>query len=837
MCEARAHDVEDPVRRSTTPTTDQATSPMTQTRTRTAGAVLLALLCTLVLAPTAAQAQASLTAEELGVDVAVGYGGHAVRSRWVPVSVTLAPTRLFAGDIGIVAQTNTGRVVESREVEVAAGSTKVYRFLVPPTQDLSVQLAETGEDEGLTVRPRLEFSDTFLVGVLGDELPRGLPPLTSYPLDQRGTFVPVPLGFLERSSRALDPLSALVVTPTDLASLDDATRARITTAVASGTDLLVPAAADGDLDLGLPWTAAESATTAQVSGPEGAPQAARLLEPGPTAWGLTPADLGWGDDTRPVVTATNAGRGRLLVSGIGLGEGVAGSSGAFWSRVLQPNRPVASNVQGDGLDRIAETAGEGLRSDSVDLPGMPLMIGFLLAYLLLVGPVNGVVLARLGRRELAWVTIPALTVVFAAGAFVAAAGTESASGLSGRAAYWIDGQGAQIQTAAVRAPRVGDHDVRFPGGDWDLAPVTWSPAPAVVDRSDGDTVLRMRLEALQVGTVAALRDVDAAPPLGIDVDPVPGGARVTVTNRSTTAIDDVQVRAGTVVQRVGALAAGETRTVDLTRDTLPVVQNWGDAFAGLRGPDGRVVAPASLEALLRWSVVDGNPGIVWATGTVDGDLGLGVPEADGAPTDDQGSFLAVGVTAGSPGSDTLPWEVDRQLLTVGFGEGWRPGPLAIEGRVEAVLRFRLPNEGPGGALVPSLDRGQLRGAFDGGIREMPPMLEVEPPPCPDGAVSCSWDGQTFEACFPDGSCEASVQAQPVPPVPEPEILPDVGGAVGLEVWDHALDRWVGVDEAFAGTGGGSSLLGPLGQVFVRATGELQPFDFSGRGIAVMRGEA
>lgn len=779
--------------------------------------VVLALLC---LAPTAALAQTSgstggLSAEDLGLEVAVGYGGRVIGGRWTPVEVTMSPTRLFAGDVGVVVETNTGRMVENREVEVAAGSTKVFRFLVPPAHSLRVQVAATGEDDGLHVQPRIQRSDTFLVGVLGDDVPADARPIVSRPLDQRGTLVGVHPSFLERSSRALDPLSALVVTPEDLAGLDERTSSRLEAAIAAGIDLVVVPTVDGALDLGLPWVSATAATTVQVRRDD-ARQAARVLEPGPLAWTLSPADLGWSDDTRPVATAVNAGKGRVIVAGLPLGEGPLGGDDAYWGRLLQANTPVGNvNSGNEPFDRIGQTAGEGLRSDDVSLPAMPVIALSLVLYLLLVGPVNGFVLARIGRRELAWATIPALTVVFTAGAFVASAGAESSVGLSGRAAYWIDGHGTQLHTAALRAPRPGDHELVFAGEDWDVAPATWSQAPAVVERRGGDTVMSMSLEALQVGTATAHRDLDTAPPLSLDLDPTTAGAKVTVTNTSSAVIDDLRVRAGTLVVRHGSLAAGDSAVLELDRDTLPVVRDWHDNFAGLRDAQGTVSAPRSLEALLRWAAVDGNPGIVWATGTVDGDVGLGAPRADGSRTDDQGSFVAVGITAGVPGTETLPWEVDRRLLTTGFGDAWRPGPLAVEGRIEAVLRYRLPNEGAVGTLVSTLDRGQLDGMFQdaGGFRE-PPVEQCRTVEERDEAGNLV---STFEECTIDAI----------------EIRPGIDGG-GLEVYDHAAREWSTVDEAFVDGIGRPSLVSALGEVYVRAVGELHPFDFSGRGIGATR---
>lgn len=51
-------------------------------------------------------------------------------------------------------------------------------------------------------------------------------------------------------------------------------------------------------------------------------------------------------------------------------------------------------------------------------PSVLQILGFLLAYTLLIGPANYLVLRRLDRRELAWLTIPAIVVVFTACAYV-----------------------------------------------------------------------------------------------------------------------------------------------------------------------------------------------------------------------------------------------------------------------------------------------------------------------------------------------------------------------------------------------------------------------------------
>src|SRR5205085_852445 len=68
---------------------------------------------------------------------------------------------------------------------------------------------------------------------------------------------------------------------------------------------------------------------------------------------------------------------------------------------------------------VFTTSGGGLFDLPVlDLPE-PLGIAiFLLVYILLIGPVNFIVLRRMRRAELAWITIPALVLIFSVGAYL-----------------------------------------------------------------------------------------------------------------------------------------------------------------------------------------------------------------------------------------------------------------------------------------------------------------------------------------------------------------------------------------------------------------------------------
>lgn len=99
----------------------------------------------------------------------------------------------------------------------------------------------------------------------------------------------------------------------------------------------------------------------------------------------------------------------------------------FWENVLEQARPgdLGDWEKGMGLppywrkgsgqmEQLSDTA-QYLPGDA--LPPSSTLILIFLAYLIVVGPINHLVLARFDRRELTWVTIPVLVLLFAGGTY------------------------------------------------------------------------------------------------------------------------------------------------------------------------------------------------------------------------------------------------------------------------------------------------------------------------------------------------------------------------------------------------------------------------------------
>ncbi len=89
----------------------------------------------------------------------------------------------------------------------------------------------------------------------------------------------------------------------------------------------------------------------------------------------------------------------------------------------------------------------GVTSILTNIPGVTIpslkIVGLLaLLYILVVGPVNYLVLKRLGRRELSWLTLPTLTIVFAVGIYV----------------FALRDKGTDIITSSVNIVRLDSRD-------------------------------------------------------------------------------------------------------------------------------------------------------------------------------------------------------------------------------------------------------------------------------------------------------------------------------------------------------------------------------------------
>lgn len=787
----------------------------------------------------AAQDDASTRAEALGLEVIAGFDGHTVRSTWTPVTVVMEPDRPVRAELVVASPYDLGTTLQPREVEVAAGVRKSFPFLVPGDADrLQVQVTLLGEDgEPLVVRPRLARTSGILVGLVGGLDPADGPSFTLDRLDEPATYVAVDDAVLDLGGRALESLDAIAVRQGDLVDLDDAQRTGIAEAVTHGLQLVVTEVTS--TELGMPW---QPFTAIEDTG----------LVRAPGAWAASLRDLqppdveARGGPTPTSVAAMQAGRGRIAVTTFGFQDpGVGG----VWAELLQPTAAVRGAIGDYASPAFAANATELFRTSTGQPPSLVWLAIFLVAFLVVAGPLTGVVLRRRGRPELAWVVVPVVTAVFVAGAFVGASGTRPAVGVSGRAAMWLDGVGSTVAMSALRAPTAGDHTITLPGQDWQVvAGGNLHRARVQADEATDTVATTFSLSSQALGGVTAWRTIDSAPPLAVEVAIVDGQARVEVTNTSEVVLRSVRLQiGGTASNLAGQLDPGQTHTeaIDLPARPQATQNTFFNWFDRRQGRDTALAMQAGIAA----QMMERGVGIAWVSAAADDPFDLGLPTIDERAPIDAGTFIAVGVTPTPTDDATSGFEVQGTAFVNFNNEFWTDGIGLVGGFGQLPIRFRLPHEGTATALTFDV---QEANPFGG--REMFPLVpgdcvdierrdgntdqvietvtvcdgpvEANDLLCPDDADFCFvsefGDG---EVCFPDGGCEVF---RPVPRVDDDPTVP-----TGLEAWDRVAREWVVVEpDSTTAPGEIERWMSPLGEVWVRPSGDIFQFDLFAQSVQV-----
>ncbi len=220
-------------------------------------------------------------------------------------------------------------------------------------------------------------------------------------------------------------------------------------------------------------------------------------------------------------------------------------------------------------------AREGLANiPSLTLPSTLQMVAFLLVYTAIVGPINYFFLRRLQRRELAWLTIPIIILLFGGLAYFTGFQLRGGNVVLNRLSLVYGAAGADSARArtllGLFSPNRATYDVSFPEGALvrtlagDVRGVPSSTASATIEQSGG-TILR----DVQVD-VAGLRafrvESDIHPP-AVESDftiDTAGAPRLEgeVTNRAGFVLQSAGLWIGDTIVELGDLAPGQTVSVN-----------------------------------------------------------------------------------------------------------------------------------------------------------------------------------------------------------------------------------------------------------------------------------
>ena len=509
-------------------------------------------------------------------------GGRYEIGGWLAVAVTLvnpgAPT-----DGYLSAETESG--VVRRYVEMPAGARKVVTLYVEPEafqREVRVSYAEPNGTVNADTEVRVLEQSADQVAIVGDTTGALRPQLLGTEQSTRPEPISLPIFEIPERPEPLDGLAAIVWAG-DSAALSDAQRGSIERWVADGGQLVViggpdwqaRTAAFGDL-LPLDGLVANDDTEQEALGPWTGATEAPLATATTSTGSLR-------DEARAIVTADDGtilaslrpfGAGQVVLFGSDLATDAFRAwegSPRLWERLLPSNAALEGFFGGGfppGEELLSSMTGALGSLPTLQVPPAELLLAVIVGYILLIGPVSYVVLRRVDRRELAWVTAPILILLFSACSY--------GIGRSLKGSDVVVNQVSVVRTsptgaalaetyAGIFSPDRTTYDLTV---DADALMGALNPAPfdgRQVGSRVGDVVVEQgqpaHLRDLAIGAfgfagVVASGLVDVEPALSVTWASSGGDMIGTVTNSSDTTLSDVAYISSSGGERIGDIAPG-----------------------------------------------------------------------------------------------------------------------------------------------------------------------------------------------------------------------------------------------------------------------------------------
>jgi len=543
----------------------------------------------------AAASTVEAATDPVSITVNVGYSGFVKLEQWMPVAIDLTnagPDLDGTLEVNTTASANgppIGPAIYTTHVSLASGATKHLKTYViedlAPTS-VSVRLVVNGQVVATGGRAGGSAA-TPLIGVLSDQ-PTALDSFAAvHPGTVSATVVHLSLEDLGDSALLLRAFDLLAIDDFATDTLTAAQRGAITDYVQNGGALVLGTGASWRKTLAgvsstlLPMTIDGTATLDSVAALGQLSRvevASGALNAGANAW--------LAEGGKPLLAERFVGGGMVTLATFDWNqEPVAGWSGA---NVLLRQILVRTLFSPGSAQTSAFNSGFGanggsisLRSTSLsqvlgNLPGLDLpsllLIGLLVvAYVLLVGPVNYLALRALHRRALAWVTLPLIAILASVGAFGAGLFTKGQSVQTNQVsivhlqAGW-DRAYAESYTG-VLAPTRGDYQVNVAGARPWIGPISsngYGRSSGVIRvNADNNSILMPGMTAFVLRGFATEGVVDA-PQLVATAKLVNGKLTGTIQNNSNLRFTDLVVLAGDGYQVISGLAPGAGATFGVT---------------------------------------------------------------------------------------------------------------------------------------------------------------------------------------------------------------------------------------------------------------------------------
>ncbi len=449
-----------------------------------------ALLLTLVLvflSGIPALAQSTEPAGPISLEASAGLANYVDGRSPVDLAVTISADVLFAGHLEVRHSASLILV----PVEVPAGGEKTYQLVIPPpvgSASARIRLFATGSDQVVVSRSlQLRIAEEqALVAVVGPaEVVAAIDAAIVSITEADVIASPVTL---ERLAIGINPARYLVLSPA----------------------VEVPPAA-------LSWLRAGGRLVVDED------EIGRL--------GL---DLG---APSPDVDSVHYSMGSGQVVAV---DDVSRLSSEEWGTLFRPGE-VKFAPRDAWQSPDLQMMGAATNAGDQRVPRLPWLLGAVVAYAILIGPVNFTVLRRLGKRELAWLTVPALSVLALAGFWIAGR-SQLQTTIVNHATVIVGGEAPSARSAVALAVGAGGRrTVALPEG-WQSYPASVTnifdggvPAATTPGLVTEDGSFQFDLEQLGAVGIQGTWAVDATylPDLSASFE----GERLTITVDNTTDLE------------------------------------------------------------------------------------------------------------------------------------------------------------------------------------------------------------------------------------------------------------------------------------------------------------
>jgi hypothetical protein len=751
--------------------------------------LLLVTVIVLALPIAAAAAEGS---PGLEMEAEAAYDGHYKYGEWLPIWVSLENSGPdLDAEVQVEVVGSWGGITYANEVSLPTGSRKRVPVYVLPnnyTRAVEVRLLHDGEallTEQVTVRSHLNTD--YLVGIMSADrgalsLIAGAAPAE---IGREVTLIDLALTDLPGRSAGLQSLDCLILNDVDSLILSPEQRSALDMWVRNGGHLVIGGGSSAQNTVaGLP----ESLVPFEPRGQRDLDSVGALEQfSGEPIRVGGPFVLSVGDPVRGEALATQ-GR-EVLIQELALGSGrvsfvaldLAASpfdawSGTlgFWQRLVFADAYYPQGLPPDVSQRQMRASQMGYAVSnlpSLDLPSVKWLAVVLGAYVILVGPVNYLLLRWRRALQWAWVTIPAITVVFSAGAFglgYAMRGTDLIVNKIAIVAMQPDGTSYANTYVGLFSPSQQSYEIEV-DGDGLVSPLNSevSPFSSVSPGTGGGMVFVQgkpsRVRGLTVNQWSMQTFVYEstwanAGRVVADLWTEDDGLAGTVRNETPFSLDDAVVVLGMDFVRVGDLEPGEE--VDVRFQLDEVSSAFGPPLGyRLFEQDFREAGPSGppREAQLKQTILD-----------------------------------SLTTTTMKPGVSGPNGSFDQLMFLAWFSSA--PPRISVRGRqpteqvtalVYAPLTYR----------VRDAERVSMRpGLIPGRVVQMP----SEGGPCGAGGMTAVYVGRgdaVFEYRFPEGVQDLQVESLSV-------ALGSDGGwarAPDTALYDWQRGEWVAIVDPVVGT--------------------------------------